>query len=282
MKKFLIYIMAALAASACDPLVDDKPMGGVLSENDLDLVVKSVEEGGNEILLENRTQGIGSLWNYGVNKSTLARQVIVLPFMGNIDITFTGICDAGTVTTTRTVEVTRITKEIDEEWIFFTGGNAEGKTWVWSDENDGGAAYGCGGYGYSVLPDWGGSAVGDETPAAGLVNPNDEISFDLDGGANFTLRLADGTEKKGTFVFDMSKKKDDWSIGTLEFKGATIPCAYDYYEGGDEIFSFDILTLTEDELILAWAAPGALFQDPDWATLATYWCFKKKQREDNP
>ncbi len=274
MKKFLVYIWVALVAIACDPIVDDKPMGGIISENELNLTVKNVEEGGNEILLENNTPGVGSLWDYGINKSTLARQVIVLPFMGTIDISFTGICDGGTVTATRTVEVTKITKPIDEEWILFTNGSVEGKTWVWDDAS--GAAYGCGGYGYSVLPDWGGSVIGDETPAAGLLNGEDEMSFDLDGGANFTLHLADGTEKKGSFVFDMTKTKGDWSIGTLEFKGATIPCAYDYYDGGDEIYSFDILKLTEDELVLSWAAPGALFQDPDWGTLATYWCFKRK------
>ncbi len=281
MKKLVIYLFAVMAIMACEPIVDDVSIGGVIPESELNLTVKSVVEGGNELVLENNTPGVGSLWDFMIAKSSLAKNVIVLPFMGEITITFTGICDGGTVTTTRTVNVTKITTPVAEEWNMFAGSSVTGKSWVWDETAESGA-YGYGGYGYSYVPDWGSNMPGETSDGGLFVNPDDEMVFDLDGGANFTRRLADGKELgKGSFVFDMSKKKIGsdgkvWSIGTLEFKGVTIPCPGDYYSPGTDLFEFDIISLSEDKMVLAWAAPDAIFQDPDWGTLATYWCFRKK------
>lgn len=282
MKKIILSIFAIIATvTACDPIVNDIPMGGVVSESSLNLTVKNVVEGGNEILLENNTPGVGSLWDYMIDKSTLAKKVIVLPFMGKITVTFTGLCAGGTVTTTRTVEINKITTPIAEEWIMLASNNLEGKTWVWDETAETGV-YGYGGYGYSLVPDWGSNMPGETSEGGLLVNPNDEMVFDLNAGANFTRRLADGTElEKGSFTFDMSKKKigkngEAWSIGRIEFKGASIPCPGDYYSPGTKLFVFDIITLSENKMVLAWAAPDAIFQDTKWETLATYWCFRRK------
>ena len=185
MKKLVIYLFAVMAIMACEPIVDDVSIGGVIPESELNLTVKSVVEGGNELVLENNTPGVGSLWDFMIAKSSLAKNVIVLPFMGEITITFTGICDGGTVTTTRTVNVTKITTPVAEEWNMFAGSSVTGKSWVWDETAESGA-YGYGGYGYSYVPDWGSNMPGETSDGGLFVNPDDEMVFDLDGGANFT------------------------------------------------------------------------------------------------
>lgn len=281
MKKLMIYLFTVMVVMSCNPVVDDIPMGGIVSESELNLTVKSVVEGGNEIVLENNTFGVGSFWDFDIGKSTLAKTVIVLPFLGKIAISFTGICHGGLVTTTRIVEVKEKTTPVAKEWDLFAGNTLEGKTWVW-DEKGSTGPYGYGGYGYSFVPDWGSNKPGETSSGGLFVNPDDEMVFDLDGRANFTRRLAGGQELgKGKFLFDMSKQKfrsdgTVWSIGIIEFEGATIPCPGSYYSPDKELFIFDIISLSSDKMVLAWAAPGAIFQDPAWGSLATYWCFRKK------
>lgn len=262
---------AAVLMTACEPIVKDIPMGGVIAPEDLVLEVTN-EGGGNKIRMENKTPGVGSLWDYGVGTSTLSVCEAVLPYAGEIPIKFTGICDGGTVTTTVTVMIDQITEEIPEEWYLFANGSAEGKKWTWNDGAD--WCYGCGSYGWETSPDWDSWAVGD-TPDVGEISMDDWISFDLDGGANFTS-CVDGVETKGTFVFDMSSGVEGYSIGTLTLYEASVLLPVDGYEGeGAGILSkFDIIELTEDTMVLAAALDGQVFQDDSWSSYATYWNFK--------
>lgn len=272
---FNILIAAAAIATACEPIVKDIPMGGVISEEDLVLSLTN-ENGGNKILLENKTAGVGSLWDYGIGKSTFARQEIVLPFAGDIPIKFTGICDGGTITVTRTVTVDKITEEIPEEWMLFANGSAVGKEWTWDTEKE--WCYGTGGYGWSLVADWSTWSV-DNQPEdyVGVISPDDYIRFDLDGGANFTS-VIDGKETRGTFVFDMSKGIEGYSLGTLELMDATVPLPWGGYDGpdGGAFYKFDIMELTEETLVLSAALPGSTFEDPEWNDYSTFWSFRKK------
>lgn len=278
MKRIMLYILSALALSACDPVVDNKDIGGVLAENQLDIVVKATSEGSNEILLENNTPGIAPYWDYIVGKSTNQSEVVRLPFMGEMEISFTAICDGGAVTTTRKVNVTKIDKPAEPEWPLFAGSGSDGKVWVWNPKEGSGVVYGTAGY---VIGDYGpswstatpGSSIGGK-----LVPDDEEMLFDLNSGANMTKRKTDGTVvEKGTFKFDMSKQKfyengDVWSIGQLEFTGATIICGSSCWNA-IPVYTFDIISLSEDEMMLAYAAPGTEM----WAWKeATFWRFKRK------
>jgi len=277
MKKIILFLFSTLILnSACDPLVDDKSIGGVVSENELNITVESTSPGSNEILLENNTSGVGSHWDYLVGRSTKQREVVRLPFVGELTITFIGLSDGGSVTTTRKVNVTQIDKEIEKEWTILGGTDVNGKAWVWADGDD---VYGSGGYGYSYAPGW--SFVTKENMLdTKNESPDNEMLFDLNGGANFTKRTADGTVlEKGSFKFDMTKQKikEDgtvWSIGQLELTDATILCGTSRW-GSTPLYVFDILSLTDDEIILGWAADGTKFEtwgDGD----ATFWSFKRK------
>lgn len=64
MRKIAIGILSILLLGACDPVVDNKEMGGVLSESELKLDVHATTEGGNEIVMTNNTPGVGSYWNH--------------------------------------------------------------------------------------------------------------------------------------------------------------------------------------------------------------------------
>lgn len=277
MKKIILFLISALViGTACDPLEDDKSIGSVLSENELDITVRSTSEGSNEIFVENNTPGVGSYWDCIVKKSTKQSDVVRLPFVGELTITFIGLCDGGTVTTTRKVNVTKIDKEVEKEWTILAGSDINGKVWVWADADE---VYGSGGYGNSYGPSW--SLVSKDNMLGTKGESSDyEMLLDLNGGANFTKRSADGKVlETGSFKFDMTKQKvkEDgrvWSIGQLEVLDATILCGTSRW-GSTPLHTFDILTLTDDEMILGWAADGTDFEtwgDGD----ATFWHFKKK------
>lgn len=278
MKRIMLYILSALALSACDPVVDNKGIGGILSENQLDIVVKSTSEGSNEVSLENNTPGVAPYWDYIVGKSTNQKEVVRLPFMGEMEIKFTAICDGGTVTTTRKVNVTKIDKPAEPEWTMFAGAGSDGKVWVWNPKPDNNVVYGTAGYGSGDPgPSWStataGSTIGDK-----LVPGDEEMLFDLNGGANMTKRKTDGTVvEKGTFKFDMTKQKlrEDgtaWSIGQLDFEGVTVICGSSCWST-TLVYTFDIISLTDDEMMLAYSAPGTEFEN--WQE-ATFWRFKAK------
>jgi len=278
MKRIMLYILSAIVVSACDPLIDNREIGGVLSEDQLNIVVKSTSEGSNEILLENNTRGVASYWDYIVGKSASQIDTVRLPFIGEMEIQFTAICDGGTVSTTRKVNVTKIDKPAAAEWTMFAGSSSEGKAWVWNPEEDSGVVYGTAGYGCGDPgPSWSTATAGSSIGGK-LVPADEEMIFDLKGGANMTRLKTDGTViEKGTFKFDMTKQKtlengDLWSIGQLEFTGTTIICGSSCWST-TPVYTFDIISLTEDEMMLAYAAPGTDFGV--WLE-ATFWRFKRK------
>ena len=65
MRKILLLSLLALATLvACDPITDETPLGGVVSEKDLNINVYNTTSGGNQITMVNHTKGVGSYWDY--------------------------------------------------------------------------------------------------------------------------------------------------------------------------------------------------------------------------
>lgn len=271
MKKIMI-LLSLFALVACDPVIDDKDMGSIISEDELVLDVHSTTEGGNEISMSNKTPGVGSYWNYVVGTSTKQNETVVLPFVGDQTITFTGFCDGGRVETKRTVHITQIDHDIPEEWINFAGRGMEGKHWTWDFDSNDGVAYGTGGWLTEKYPSWD-VKTEEETPEHDC-----ELIFDLNGGPNLTKVDANGNVlEKGTFSFDMSVQKfnpDDgslWSIGQLKLLDVSVLSGHGFWDESNIISTFEILELTENTMILCWNPADA---DP-W-TDGTFWCFKSK------
>ena len=89
--------------------MDDKQLGNVVDESELKLDVHATTPGGNQIVMVNNTLGVGSYWDYVTGRSAADRDTVSLPFLGEQSITFTGLCDGGTVTTTRKVTLRLLT-----------------------------------------------------------------------------------------------------------------------------------------------------------------------------
>ena len=172
MKNIAIGILSIWLLAACDPVVDNKEMGGIVSESELKLDVHATTDGGNEIIMTNNTPGVGSYWDHITGISTQQTATAALPFLGEQTIKFIGFCDGGQVIATRTVTIKQIDHLVAEEWGLLAGSGTNGKAWVWNLE-DYDAVYGTGGWLTELEPSW------DVTPVEELEDLDCELIFDL-------------------------------------------------------------------------------------------------------
>jgi hypothetical protein len=273
MKKYYVGILSLLflmlAFSSCDPVCSRISEGGIVDSTSLKLDVHATTDGGNQIVMINNTPKVGSYWNYGTGLSSAQNDTVVLPFIGEQTITFTSLCDGGTVTAKRKINIKQIDHPVSPEWTYFAGSISAGKTWVWDPTVN--YVYGEGGYLTEQAPDW------TLISQAQTDDPDGYMVFDLNGGPNFTKYKADGTVKeKGTFSFDMSSTKTDpddnsqWSIGTLTLTGATVLSGH-LVGSTDAQYKYDILVLNDNVMILCAAAAGTAAWDS-----GTFWLFRAK------
>ena len=65
MKKIIIIATCIVGLfCACNPITDETSLGGVTKESDLKLKVYATSSGGNQIVMVNKTKGVGSYWDY--------------------------------------------------------------------------------------------------------------------------------------------------------------------------------------------------------------------------
>ena len=274
MKNYLFHICLLICVFfiACEPITDRMEMGSVVAESDLRIEVYTTTEGGNQIVMSNETPQVGSFWDYIVSTSVQQRDTVLLPFLGEHKITFTGLCAGGTVTTTRTVKIDRIDHALAPEWALLAGTEKEGKTWVWDNE---GLIWGDGGYLYDIAPMWSGLSAEDMESKF----PEDfaqSITFDLNGGANFTKKKANGTiVEKGSFSLDLSRSipngynTAEWSTALIKINEATVMHGISPNEGNTTIHQFEVMLLDKDHLVLAYPEQGISPGGRCW-----YWKFK--------
>ncbi|GEM_PF-470364 len=268
MNKSIIYsiLMGLAMLIACDPIEKRDEMTGSITADQLDISVTAEVVNGirsNKLILENHSPVL-SYWDYGMGTSTRAYDEVLVTSVGDVVVKFTGRNgDGTTITKDITVNVESIVYEVTGMDKFIGDGS---KTWVldqWTNEQDFGGAgifpYGINGAAGDKYPGWWGLKYGefDESDA--------KITFALDGGAIFTKTLSDGTQQKGTFSFNMSKTYNDWSLGTLSLKGATIPYPYSMNDNNGEAYDFYILVLEDDQLVLANARGNGIPDDPTTA-----------------
>lgn len=277
MKKIILTFLSLLTVLqwSCSPIEEEHKLGNILPESELNLDVHLLSEGGNKIVMINNTPLIGSHWNYGSGISVRPQDTVTVPFLGEKEIIFTGICAGGTVSTTRKVTISHILYPIEDEWTLFAGTDKEGKTWMWDYASPEDVVWGNGGYPGNTAPAWATIKAGDMDNQDPEVGKDGVMLFDLNGAANFTKISQSGkVVEKGSFKFDMTKQKvmadgTPWSIGTLTIIDGTILKGVSPNEGGKTIYEFDILKLTEDKMVLAHVLANG------WE--AWFWCFKVKK-----
>ena len=238
--------------------------------------------GSNNITLINNNKGIGGMWDYNVGVTTLSRATVQVPFLGEQTFKFYATCDTEIVIVEKKVTVTTITIPSDPLWTLLAGDTADGMSWAWNTGLETGGCYGAGGYGWSpIYPDWNSTSSGKGDWSTVEVFPDEYITLDLNGSANITLHKHNGTSEKGSFSCTSNieqEKKDAGYVGSITFRGATVPSAYSYYEGSPAGNTFEIAKLSGGELVLVQADPeqGGIWCDPAWSSASTHWCFKAK------
>ncbi|MDR0750320.1 MAG: hypothetical protein LBF62_12250 [Tannerellaceae bacterium] len=267
MNKSILYtLLTGLALlAACSPVESRDEMTGAITAEQLNIsVTPEVVDGvrSNKLILENRSPTL-SFWDYGVGTSAKAYDEVLVTSVGDIEVIFTGRNgDGSTISRTVTVNVESIIYEVTGMDKFIGSGS---KTWVFDAFTDNNHPYGIGGVGDKAATWWG--------PEYGEFNEWDaSITFALDGGAIFTKTLSDGTQQKGSFSFNLTKKAGNWSQGILSLKGATIPNAYSVNNKAGEAYDFYIIELEDDLLILANVTGNGVPDNPDGE--ANFWIFR--------
>lgn len=275
MNKTIIYISILLMVlfAACEPLENRLPMGNALTAEQLDLSVTPLMVNGkrsNKVVMENHSP-VMSNWNFGVGVSQKMTDTVLLVITGDNDIIFTGLNpDGSTITKTMTANVEELSFPVPKEWGLLCG---EGeKEWVWAET----APWGNGGYLANFKPEWWVLDLNGIEEQVEGEGPNSSLVFAING-ASITKARNNGTIEKGSFSFDMKKKKVtsgevSWAIGQLNTLGTTVLCGISPDEGSVAVNTFDILELTEDRMVLAYAPAGT----GEWGA-AFFWVFVPKK-----
>lgn len=283
--KNLIYLFLGglLMLGACEPMEERHELGKVYSEEELANYI-TVTVSGNEVTLENKAPEVISYWttSFG-SQSNQNTAKVYIPVANTYTATLTAFAAGGKTTVTKEFEIAQNDPAYfaDPMWNLLTNGEA-GKTWVWASDIPGGKVWGNGGYLGNTAPGWWTLNVNDIKSQGG--DPSDEITFNLNRGMNFSVNTA-GTATvpgKGSGTFNMAlgaanQVKDPngnvWSLGKITFTNHTIPMGFEPNTSGKPLhYTFDILKLTADELVLAFPEPGV---NAAWGT-AWFYMFKRK------
>ena len=188
MKKIIIALFSLLAMFqlSCNPIEEEPKQGSVIAESELKLDVYPLTEGGNKIVMINNTPMVGSHWNYGSGISVRQQDTVLVPFLGEKEIVFTGICAGGTISTIRKVTIDNILYPIEDEWAIFAGTDKNGKDWMWDYTSPDDVVWGNGGYPGNTAPAWATIKAGDMDDQDPEVGKDGVMHFDLNGAANFT------------------------------------------------------------------------------------------------
>jgi PKD repeat protein len=272
MKKRIQYALAGLlmALIACDPIENRDDLGALVPKEQFKYTVTQDPQNDFIVHLKNETPNVLFSWDYAWG-STLDQDATVRMLVpGTYKIKITATTAGGLVFDEKQITVTKADPNAfqEPEWARLTN-MAAGKTWVWDTGKP--AAWGNGGYKGCVAPCWWAVSAAD---LAGRGVLNDEMTFDLNGGRNLTLKAASvpaaGTTK-GSFNLDMTSKIAGWSVGKLTTTNVTVINGINVNDGNAKFTSYDILKITNDELHLAAAKAGT----GDWGE-AWFWLFKPK------
>jgi hypothetical protein len=260
---------------ACAPVEDREELKGSITADQLKIsAIPEIRDGvnSNYVILNSDGNPCLSSWDYGSGTLIGTGGRVQLLLTGDNEIIYTGLNPDGTkITKTLVVHVDR-TYDVAPEWGIFCGSGE--KVWTWDDQAP--AVWGNGGYLSNVAPGWWTVAVADMEEQTSGEGANAHMTFSLKGAA-LTKNKSDGSTEKGTFSFDMTKTTMNagndglWGIGKLTTTRVTVLSGKQPNGGNAPVYSYDILQLTDNEMVLGWPEPGA----GAWGT-AWYWLFRAK------
>jgi hypothetical protein len=232
---FLTFLAVVMLMLSCQ--IDDAPeLGKPLSPSDISMDIiqeRSIDIGGNTVILRNQTPGIVPVWDYETGKSTRQIDTVRYAFKGKYTIKRSALTAGGIV------EFPDISIEVTEDnlmyvsdplWTKLTGGPGNEKTWLLDIEGkhfDGPL------YFFGTDNGWEGQCTKDADGDCWNWSPKYKdntwlmpsgdygtMTFKLKGGpfvtVNHLMIPSRGTEN-GTFYLDGNSEK----IKTLSLTGAT-------------------------------------------------------------
>jgi hypothetical protein len=232
---------------SCNSIVDEKFLENTTTIEGVELVAIQNAAKGNLIELRMNTPGVTGYWDYNLGKALTDRVQFVYPIPGTSTFTFVGTLGAEFFEKTIDVQVDVLDTPLNQDWYDLVSENtAEGKTWVFA-----GAPRDQGLWWFMSPPDnpdshmsvwWNAGGSGDMPP----IDATGKMSFDLDGAANYTYYAsADAEGEEGTFVLDVANQTLT-VVGPNILGGGATPG----YDIGSPAGTYQIMSLTEDELIL--------------------------------
>ncbi|NLA15306.1 MAG: hypothetical protein GX877_02065 [Bacteroidales bacterium] len=260
--------------SACEPAEQRQELKGGITESQLNIsAVPQIRDGKNSNYIDVNSDGNACLssWDYGVGLFVGTKGTVKVMSRGDNDIVFIGLNpDGTTLSKTLTVQVEEL-YDVEPEWALFCGEDGV-KTWTWDEDGSPNGPWGNGGYLGNDFPGWWGPGMAGLDGQAAGEGEGAYMTFTI-AGAKLIKHYTTGGTTEGSFTFDMSKiTLDDggnvWAKGKLNTKNVT-PLIGAYW--GDPVYSYDILKLTEDKMVLAVALPGT----GSWGE-AIFWMFRKQ------
>lgn len=275
-KSILLSILAvSVLLASCEPIEHRDVLQGGITESQLNIsAIPEIRDGVNSNYIQLNSDGNACLssWNYGFGTLVATKGTVKVMAKGPNTIVYTGLNADGTmITKSITVQVDAL-YDVEPEWALFCGDSGL-KDWVW--DNTVAGPWGNGGYKGNSAPGWWVVSINDINGQAPGEGAGASMTFSLIG-AKIIKNYNDGTTAEGSFTFDMSKITYDdggavWAKGKLNTKNVTVLCGKSPNESNAPVYSYDILKLTENNLVLSYPEPGA----GSWGT-AWFWVFMKK------
>lgn len=275
MKKRILYLLTGVVfmVGACTPIEIREEAGPVVPASDFNYTITNDAANDYIVTLDNQTPGVLFSWDYGWGVTRKQHDVVRFLVPGTYKVKITALTGGGIVTDEKTVTVTKSDPEAFQEpqWQWLTN-KAAGKTWIWDDTQA--APWGNGGYKGCNAPCWWAVSMSDLN---GRGVGSDEMTFDLNGGRNLTLKAASvpsaGTIK-GTFDLKFDVLLPGWDVGKLTTTNTTVINGIYVNNSNAVVENFYVLKLTADQLVLSSPEPGVT---GDWGT-AWFWMFKPKSK----
>jgi len=280
MKKIIglfIITVAAMTFVSCDPVENREVLKGATTMDKINQLVRVEQEtrdGKRSNYFSFYCEGLDALssFQYGIGRyvGTKAEGVKCFVVPGDVEILFTALNSDGTKlqrTFTFTVDECF---DVEPEWELFCGTGS--KTWTWDDGVD--APYGMGDALWSDEADWWAPDISDN-----IEGPGATMTFAANG-STLTKNKTDGSVEQGVFSFNMDEQHDDYSRSLGELT-TSIPVLAGQTTGedtgngpdGKDVKVYEILTLTEGNMMLSWLEPDETPDTDGWGQ-ATLWFFK--------
>lgn len=263
----LTLLMAALSFVACDPIEDRAEMTGSITADQIQATVTVEQIDGQNVnkVKFSCSSPISCQWSNGVDTKTGASGEMSLFLLGENTVTLKGLCADGSIVEKEfPVNVDKIHYAIDPTYGLLFGSGE--KVWKWAETD----CLGNGGWRADQQgPEWwklDPAAVEEQMPAEG---GNATMKFSLVGKK---IEFSNG--KSGVIDFTMGDACFDGWYGTFSSTcGVLCGKVFNdcYLPAGSMITKYQLVSLTEDRLVLAWCEDET---NKEWSGTGWWWVFE--------